>query len=83
MLRTLVLAAAALAVAAPAFADTVTGRIVKIDPEKRVITLNDNTMMAVHPAVDLATVPLNQPVTVTTSIDENGIAPITSIKPKV
>ena len=82
MLRTFVLAAAAVAVVAPAFADTVSGRIVKIDPDKRLITLNDNTIMVVDPKVDLSTIPTNQPVTLSTKIDENGIAPITAIKPQ-
>lgn len=82
MLRTLVLAISAVTIAAPAIADTVTSRIVKVDADKRVITLADKTIMVVGKDVDLSTVPTGQPVTLSTSIDENGFTPISSIKPQ-
>ncbi|MBK0399970.1 hypothetical protein H0I76_12280 [Limibaculum sp. M0105] len=80
-MRRLVLAAIAFAITTPALADTVTSRIVKIDYQKRTVTLADKTVMAIDKSVDLATVPTGEPVTLATQIDENGIAPITEIKP--
>ena len=73
MLRRFVLAAIAFAIASPALADTITGRIVKIDPEKRTVTLSDKTYMLVDKSVDLTAVPTGEPVTIATQIDENGI----------
>jgi len=81
MLRRFVLAAIAFAIATPALADTITGRIVKIDPEKRTVTLSDKTYMLVDKSVDLTAVPTGEPVTLATQIDENGVAPITAIRP--
>ena len=77
----LLAAAAALVSVNLASAGTVTARIVKVDPAKRTITLDDKTIMIVGKDVDMTAVQPGQKVIVTANEDDNGFAPATAITP--